>query len=74
MSNDKTVWHPTYYNTYNGFEVIDIVRQLDFDRGCACKYILRAWLKDNNDAAQDIRKAIRYLEDYIANVLPHNDD
>lgn len=68
--NDKTVLHPTYYNTYNGFEVIDIVRQLDFDRWCAVKYILRAWLKDNNEAAQDLQKAIWYLQDYLDNILP----
>ena len=70
--NDKTVWHPTYYNTYNGFEVIDIVRQLDFDRWCAVKYILRAGLKDNNEAQTDIAKAIRYLQDYINNFLNDN--
>lgn len=69
QTNDKTVAHPIYYNTYKGFEVIDVVRQLDFDRGCAVKYILRAWLKDNNDAIQDIQKAIFYLQDYINNFL-----
>lgn len=72
MSNDKTVNHPSYYQWLKWMEVIDIVRQLDFDRGCAVKYILRAWLKDNNDASQDIQKAIRYLQDYMNNFLTPN--
>ena len=69
MPNDTQVDHPIYYNQMKGFEVIDIVRQLDFDRWCAVKYILRAWLKDNNEAKTDIAKAIRYLQDYIENFL-----
>lgn len=69
MSNDKTVSHPDYYQHLKWLEVIDIVRQLDFDRGCAVKYILRAGLKDNNDAVQDLQKAIWYIQDYINNFL-----
>lgn len=69
MGNDKQVHHPDYYQHLKWMEVIDVCRQLDFDRGCAVKYILRAWLKDNNEAQTDIAKAIRYLQDYINNFL-----
>lgn len=43
-------------------EPIDVIRAwgLDYCRGCAVKYIARAGHK--GDAAEDLRKAIRYLE------------
>lgn len=69
MWNDKQVAHPDYYQHLKWMEVIDICRQLDFDRWNAIKYILRAGLKDNNDAINDISKAIYYLHDYINNFL-----
>lgn len=44
---------------YNGFEVIDITEQLNFNRGNAVKYILRAGFKD--DEMEDLRKAQFYI-------------
>ena len=59
--------HPSHYNDPRfrhapcgkPIEVIDITRRLDFCRGNAVKYILRAGLKDNE--LEDLRKAARYL-------------
>ena len=58
--------HPKHYQGVNGkFEVMDVIEEfeLDYCRGCAVKYILRAELKNNN--VEDIKKAIWYLERYI---------
>ena len=56
------VAHPPHYTQYEGFEVIDIVEQLDYLRGTAVKYIMRATHKW--DAAEDIDRAIWYLTRY----------
>ena len=64
MANEK-VNHPQHYNTHpSGIECIDIVRHMNFNLGNAIKYIWRAGLKSNN-AIEDLRKAIWYLEDEI---------
>jgi len=59
------VSHPAHY-TFGKIEVIDAINewQLDFDRGNAIKYIVRAGRKDPTKTTEDIRKAIFYLEDY----------
>jgi len=54
--------HPPHYSGYAGFEVIDVVEQLDYLRGTAVKYIMRAGKKWN--AVEDIDKAIWYLTRY----------
>lgn len=60
------VSHPAHY-TFGKIEVIDAINewQLDFDRGNAIKYIVRAGRKDPSKTSEDIRKAIFYLEDYV---------
>lgn len=60
------VSHPAHY-TFGRIEVIDAINewQLDFDRGNAIKYIVRAGRKDPAKTTEDIRKAIFYLEDYV---------
>lgn len=60
------VSHPSHY-TFGRIEVIDAINewQLDFDRGNAIKYIVRAGRKDPTKTTEDIRKAIFYLEDYV---------
>lgn len=60
------VSHPAHY-TFGRIEVIDAINewQLDFDRGNAIKYIVRAGRKDPTKTTEDIRKAIFYLEDYV---------
>lgn len=57
----KKVNHPKHYQG-NKFEVIDIIEdfKLDFLLGNSIKYILRAGKKE--DLAQDLKKAIWYLE------------
>ena len=57
--------HPSHYTEGFEHEVIELTRQLDFDIGNACKYILRAGKK--NDFCEDYRKAAWYLDDAVAN-------
>ena len=57
--------HPEHYNSHpSGIECIDVVQHMSFCLGSAVKYIWRAGLK--GDAAEDLRKAIWYLECEIA--------
>lgn len=59
--------HPPHY-TQGGIEVIDFIEawDLDYHRGNAIKYILRAPFKGK--AAEDIEKAIWYLRRYRDNL------
>lgn len=55
------VKHPAHYTSHpSGIEVIEITRHMGFCLGNVVKYVLRADLK--NDAIEDLRKAIQYLE------------
>tara|TARA_S200002703_G_scaffold136198_1_gene125412 strand:- start:5779 stop:6057 length:279 start_codon:yes stop_codon:yes gene_type:complete len=58
---------PTYY-TRGVVEVWDFIRdqELNYHLGCAIKYICRAGYKDSK--ADDLRKAIHYLENELENV------
>ena len=58
----KCTINPDYYKS-NGLEAIDIIEAygLDFNRGNAIKYILRAG-KKSNKKAEDLKKAIWYLQ------------
>ena len=72
MTNEK-VNHPQHYTAHpSGIECIDIVRHMNFNLGNAIKYIWRAGLKSNN-AIEDLRKAIWYLEDEIKRLEKQND-
>jgi hypothetical protein len=53
---------PTHYRTRNvqPIEIIDAYG-LDFKRGNALKYLLRAGSKPGEDKSDDLRKAIWYL-------------
>lgn len=51
--------HPPHYQLPNGMEVIDIVETLNYRKGTAVKYIMRAGNKWNE--VEDIEKAIWYL-------------
>ena len=57
----EMVNHPSHYNM-GKYETIDVIEdwQLNFNLGNAVKYISRAGYKD--DIAQDLRKALWYLE------------
>lgn len=67
--------HPSHYTWLKnecGIEVIDIVRHLDFCRGNAIKYILRAGRKESagktslEKEIEDLRKAQWYISDLIS--------
>lgn len=57
--------HPQHYKG-KGLEVIEVIEafDLDFHRGNAVKYILRAG-KKTEDVAEDIKKAIWYLNRFL---------
>ena len=59
MSN---VDHPSHYNT-GKIEAIDFIedQNLNFHRGNAVKYIVRAGVKDKTKEVEDLQKAIWYI-------------
>lgn len=61
MSNDP-VNHPSHY-TQGKIECIDFItdKKLNFCRGNAVKYIVRAGLKDPSKEIEDLEKAVFYL-------------
>jgi len=63
---DRTITN-TYYKR-GEYEVIDVIEdwQLDFCLGNAVKYIARAGHKDSTKTEEDLRKAIWYIERFIA--------
>ena len=65
MFKAENINHPQYYQS-NGVEVIDVIEifELGFHLGNATKYILRAG-KKTEDATEDIKKAIWYLNRYL---------
>lgn len=59
------VEHPAHYTSHpSGIECIQVTECMSFCLGNAVKYIWRAGLK--GDPAEDLRKAIWYLEREIA--------
>ena len=62
----EAVNHPSHYNDGN-IEVIDFIedKKLGFHLGNAVKYISRAGKKDKSKEAEDIKKAIWYLNRYL---------
>lgn len=67
MSDDK-VNHPTHYTSYRGLEIIDLVEQMNFNRGNAVKYIARAGLKNPETELEDLKKAEWYIKREIRRV------
>jgi hypothetical protein len=62
----ESVNHPKHYNAHpSGIECIQVVRELNFNRGNAIKYIWRAGEKDKDKEIEDLGKAIWYLQDEI---------
>lgn len=61
--------HPSHY-CYGKIEPIDFIidKNLDFCRGNAIKYIVRAGKKEGAPVKEDIKKAIFYLNAYIKNM------
>lgn len=73
----NSVNHPPHYTWLKdkcGIEVIDVTRHMDFCLGNAIKYILRAGhkqdasLSDNQKEIEDLKKAIFYINDRIAQI------
>lgn len=74
---EDNVNHPPHYTWLKdkcGIEVIDITRHMDFCLGNSIKYILRAGhkqdasLTDNQKEIEDLKKAIFYINDRIAQI------
>lgn len=62
MGDEERVNHPSHYNQYQGLEIIDLVEQMNFNRGNAVKYIARAGFKDKTTEVEDLEKARWYLD------------
>lgn len=60
--NTEKVNHPAHYNQYKGLEIIDLVEQMNFNRGNAVKYIARAGHKSPETTVEDLEKARWYLD------------
>lgn len=59
--------HPKHYCDHpSGIECIEITRHHDFAIGNAIKYLWRAGLKDSDNEIQDLKKAVWYVQDKIA--------
>ena len=73
----EQVNHPSHYSWLREkclVEPIDICRHLDFNIGCAVKYLLRKGkkeegLSETEQRIQDLHKARFYIEDEITSVL-----
>ena len=74
MNNDS-VNHPAHY-TQGKIECIDFIadKKLNFARGNAVKYIVRAGLKDPSKEIEDLRKAIFYIEYEIKSIMEKQND
>lgn len=58
--------HPKYYTSHpSGIETIEITRNMNFNRGNAIKYLMRAGLKDPAKEVEDLQKAAWYIQDGI---------
>lgn len=62
--------HPSHYTT-GKIEVIDFItdKKLDFCRGNAVKYIVRAGLKDPMKEVEDLEKARFYINRAIEDLV-----
>ena len=58
--------HPSHY-TSGKIEVIDFIedQKFPYHLGNACKYLCRAGKKDPKKTAEDLRKAVWYINRYI---------
>jgi len=63
-------YSPAHY-TRGSIQVWDYIRDqgLNYHLGNAIKYISRAGFKDANSKAQDLKKAIHYLENELQHTL-----
>ena len=65
VANDP-VHHPSHCTSHpSGIETIEITRHMNFNRGNAIKYLMRAGLKDPAKEVEDLKKAAWYIQDEI---------
>jgi hypothetical protein len=75
MKESDNVNHPAHYESgpLVAIECIDIARHLSFCRGNAFKYVWRCGKKGGKEQAiDDLRKALWYLNDEEKNYKPHD--
>lgn len=62
--------NPSHYTDLKP-EPIDVIAawRLNYDRGCAVKYVARAGRKAGADEIEDLEKAIRYLQHEVTVLL-----
>jgi hypothetical protein len=64
-AKNDPVNHPKHYTSHpSGVECIQITEHMGFNLGNAMKYIWRA--DEKNDAVEDLRKAVWYVQREIA--------
>ena len=68
--SDNPVTHPSHY-TQGKIEVYKFVndKNLNFNRGNAVKYIVRAGLKDPAKEIEDLMKAKQYIDFEIERIM-----
>lgn len=59
--------NPSHYK-FDGFELIQLTEQLNFNRGNAVKYLARAGAKDATKELEDLQKAEWYVQREIQRV------
>lgn len=64
---NDAVNHPAHY-TWLPVEPIDIIEHLTYNRGAACKYLIRAGLKSKDTEIEDLEKARFYVQREIERV------
>lgn len=74
QGNDS-VKHPSHY-TSGKIEVWDFIadQKLNYDRGCAIKYICRAGKKDPEKEIEDLQKAANYIHHEIKMLKGENEN
>ena len=75
QAQNDPVNHPSHY-TQGKIECIDFIqdKKLNFCRGNAVKYIVRAGLKDPDKEIEDLEKAIFYLNAEIKDIKKRAED
>lgn len=71
---NSNVEHPSHYCT-GKIEVIDFIedKELNYHRGNAIKYIVRAGKKDPSKEIEDLQKAVWYLNREIDRLLKNRE-
>lgn len=68
---DDKINHPKHYCEGRKYEPWDVIKDwsLDYDLGCAVKYISRAGRKDASKKLEDLEKAKAYLQHEIDTIM-----